>query len=302
MRYSRLALLALVLVTLGAKKKNEEDKTQALALPVDPPMVAVGETANLVFHVSPLSAKGLLSQQMRDALKAILRENGGVPVVHLRAFVAGSGDLRRVPQIVSDVFREKKFPLPSVSVVQVGSLPMVGAQVVLEAVSVAKKSVNPGGVTFLTLRPLESFTPATPLLVTCFVGSTDGAASIVAKFPGTVVDVIQPQRETAGKETLCEGVARGGEVKTAKLAFTGTQVAFGIDDKAATLAFQRLDKDLGDAGGQPADIVSMNLYPLSARIGELARKVRPVQGAVIPFEGVASIDGTFAIDAVAIAK
>ena len=67
-------------------------------------------------------AKGLLSQQTRDALKAILKANGGAPVVHIRAFVAGSGDLRRVAQIVSDVFGDKKMPLPSVSVVQVGGL------------------------------------------------------------------------------------------------------------------------------------------------------------------------------------
>ena len=77
-----------------------------------------------MFHISPLSGKGLLSQQTRDALKAILKANGGAPVIHLRAFVAGSGDLRRVPQIVSEVFTAKKMPLPSVSVVLAGGLPL----------------------------------------------------------------------------------------------------------------------------------------------------------------------------------
>src|SRR6266700_5781033 len=94
---------------LGAKKKNPDDVTQTLDLPKDPPMVAGGETRRLTFQVSPLSAKGLLSQQTRDALKAILKANGGAQIIHIRAFVAGSGDLRRVPRIVSEVLTEKKM-------------------------------------------------------------------------------------------------------------------------------------------------------------------------------------------------
>jgi enamine deaminase RidA (YjgF/YER057c/UK114 family) len=304
MRYWRFAFLAGLVFAAGltAKKKEVVEKTQILALPVDPPMVAVGETGRLVFHVSPLTARGLLSQQTREALKAILKLNGGVPVIHVRIFVAGSGDLRRAPQIVSEVFREKKLPLPSVSVVQVGALPMAGAQVVVEAVSVGKKEVNPDGLSFMEARPLDGFRGGTPLLVTCFAGSVDNAAAIAARFPGAAVDVVQPQREMAGKETLCEAVSRGGSVKAARLAFTGARVAFGTDEKAAALAFERIDKDLSDEGVKADDVVSINLYPLSVRIGELARKVRPFRGAVIPFEGVASIDGSFAIDAVAIAK
>ena len=304
MQYWRFAFVAGLLFAAGlmAKKKEVVEKTQTLALLVDPPMVAVGETGRLVFHVSPLSAKGLLSQQTREALKAILKLNGGVPVIHLRIFVAGSGDLRRPPQIVSEVFREKKLPLPSVSVVLVGALPMEGAQVVVEAVSVGKKEVNPDGLSFVEARPLDGFPSGTPLVVTCFAGSMDNAAAITAKFPGAAVDVVQPQREMAGKETLCEAVSRGGSVKAARLAFTGARVAFGTDEKAAALVFGRVDKDLSEEGVRAGDVVSMNLYPLSARVAEMARKVRGLKGAVIPFEGVASIDGSFAIDAVAIAK
>ena len=40
--------------------------------PKEPPAAVVGETQRLTFHVSPLSAKGLLTQQTRDALKANL--------------------------------------------------------------------------------------------------------------------------------------------------------------------------------------------------------------------------------------
>src|SRR5580658_6715623 len=159
MLHQRVAMMALLLLAVanGQKKKNPDDITQTLDLPKDPPMVAVGETRRLVFHVSPLSSKGLLSQQTREALKAILKANGGAPVVHIRAFVAGSGDLRRVPQIVSEVFTEKKMPLPSVSVVQAGGLPLENAQIVIEAVSNVKRDVNPDGLMFVEAQTADSF-------------------------------------------------------------------------------------------------------------------------------------------------
>lgn len=309
-----LALLSLVAV-YGAKKKNADDTTQTLDLPKDPPMVAVGETRRLVFHVSPLSAKGLLSQQTRDALKAILKMNGGVPVIHIRAFVSGSGDLRRVPQIVSEVFTEKKLPLPSVSVVQAGALPLENAQVVLEAVSQAKRDVNPDGLEFIEAQSAASIESSLDLLaarlggavalrVSCFVGTISAPAAITARFPSAAVDLVQTQRTPTPSEASCEAVGRGKSITSAKLAFTGTRVALGSDEKAAKLVFGRLNRDLSEAGSAPADIVSTNIYPLSARVGELVRKARSTSGAVtvIPFEGVASVDGSFAIDAIAVSK
>jgi enamine deaminase RidA (YjgF/YER057c/UK114 family) len=278
-------------------------------------MVAIGETRRLVFHVSPLSIKGLLSQQTREALKAILKDNGGAPVIHIRAFVAGSGDLRRVPQIVSEVFTEKKLPLPSVSVVQAGSLPLENAQVVLEAVSQAKKEVNPDGLMFVEAQTAASLDRsldqlasklggAKALRVSCFVSSIGNPAAVTARFPSAAVDLVQTQRAPMRAEASCEAIGRGGNIKAPKLAFTGTQVAFGSDEKAATLAFQRIDRDLSEAGILPADIIATNIYPLSTRIGELARKARSTAGivTVTPFEGIASIDGSFAVDAVTVSK
>ena|SRR5579863_4639239 len=320
MRYRRVALLAVLslAVAWAAKKKSPDDTTQTLELPKDPPMVAVGETRRLVFHVSPLSAKGLLSQQTREALKALLKTNGGAPVIHIRAFVAGSGDLRRVPQIVSEVFTEKKMQLPSVSVLQAGGLPLENAQVVLETVSAAKREVNPDGLMFVEAQPAASLEKsldqlasrlggAAALRVSCFVSAMTGMntpGTITARFPAAAVDVVQTQRAPLRSEASCEAVARGGNIRAAKLAFTGTQVAFGMDEKAAALAFQRIDRDLSEAGVEPAGIIATNLYPLSGRIGELARKVRSTAGTVtvIPFEGIASVDGSFAIDAVAVGK
>src|SRR5271165_7153831 len=168
----RHLLMLLLAISLSARKKNPDEETQTLALRKDPPQVAVGETSRLVFHVSPLSGKGLLTQQTRDALKAILKENGGVPVVHIRAFVAGSGDLRRVPQIVSEVFTEKKMPLPSVSVVLAGGLPLENAQVVLEAVSQAKRDVNPDGLMFVEAQSAASIEKSLDQLASRLGGAT----------------------------------------------------------------------------------------------------------------------------------
>ena len=160
------ALLALsVSVYPFDDKKNKEEITQTLELPKDPPASVTVETSRLVYHVSPLSAKGLLSQQLRDALKSALKDAGGATIVKLRAFVAGSGDLRRVQAVVSEVFTEKRLPMPALSVVQAGSLPMVGAQVVIESIAVSKKPVNPLGLVFVSGQaasndePLEKVAP-----------------------------------------------------------------------------------------------------------------------------------------------
>jgi enamine deaminase RidA (YjgF/YER057c/UK114 family) len=322
----RIVAVALVLASLlQAGKKNPDDVTQVLALPKDPPAVAVGETRKLVFHVSPMSGKGLLSQQTREALKAILKLNGGAQVIHVRAFVAGSGDIRRVPQIVSEVFTEKKQPLPSVSVVLAGGLPVENAQVLIESVSVARKDVASGGFEFASgdeavdkdpgvpVGPLLSQAVATlaarlkgtPVRVSCFVtappGAPELAAAVSARFPGAAVSVVMTQRGAYQSMAKCEGVARTASAGPDRLAFSGTRVAFGSVEKDAALAFQRLDRDLAEAGaGAP---VYTNIYPVNpavgAMAGAMAKKSRgdaPV--TVVAFEGVASNDAGFAVDAV----
>ncbi|MGD0014604.1 MAG: hypothetical protein ABSD56_09285 [Bryobacteraceae bacterium] len=116
------------------KKGQEEEITQVLELPREPPAVTVAEAERLAFQVTPLYSKGLLSQQVREALKWLLRQDR--PVARLRAFVAGTGDTRRVQAIVSEGFTERRLPLPTLTVIQVGALPQEGAQVVLEALAV----------------------------------------------------------------------------------------------------------------------------------------------------------------------
>lgn len=316
MPHRRSVLLLILTTTLAAntfaadnkKKPPKDEVTQTLALPKDPPAVAIGDAAHLSFNVSPLSGKGLLSQQTKDALKAILKENGGAPVVHIRAFVAGSGDVRRIPQIVSEVFTEKKMRLPSVSVVQAGALPLENAQVMLEAISEVKKPVNPAGIGFIagkdSLDKLAAAVgSATAVQVSCFVTDIAGSAlqlsAISARFPSAAVNLVQTERNPARVATQCEAIVRGG--KTGRLAFTGTQGAFGSEESDVKLAFTRLYKDLTDAGAPPAGIISTNIYPISTALSIVVRGLIDIPGAVsfIPFEGVAAMDASLMVDAVA---
>jgi enamine deaminase RidA (YjgF/YER057c/UK114 family) len=240
----------LLCAPLQSKKKKPEDVTQTLELPKDPPSVITADVHRMVFRVTPLSAKGLLSAQTRDAVKAMLKITSGENVVRVRAFVAGSGDLRRVPQIVSEVFSEHKLALPVVSVVQAGGLPLTGAQVLLESISTSKKSdTAPAGVLFvpgqlaenreladnvapLARQALDRFDAAVQkgggasvLRVTCFVSSLadSGAVSslIAAKYPSAAIALVQPRRAHATSTVECEGVA--------KLASPVSQVAFVKD-------------------------------------------------------------------------
>ena len=144
------------------RRNNKEDITQTLQLPKELPGAVTGETRRLTFYVTPLSARGLLSAQVRDALKALMHDTGGSPVLKIRAFVAGSGDLRRVRDLVSEVFNDKHLPLPALSLIQSGGLPLEGAQVVLEGIAAAKKEVNPQGLVFLGAHGGNLGEPARP--------------------------------------------------------------------------------------------------------------------------------------------
>ncbi len=342
-----LSILLFFAIPLLAGKKKDE--TQVLELPKEPPLAVAAETRRLVFHTSPLSAKGLLSQQTKDAIKAVLKINNGATVVKIRAFVAGRGDMRRVPSMVSETFTEKKLPLPAVSVVQVGGLPLEGAQVVLETIAVAKKETNPSGVLFvggqlasvpaameptmpLAQKSLEALDGklegAEPLRVTCFTSSLEEApklsALLASRYPNAATDVVEVQRAIAHSAVECEGTARltkpgpftveyrkgGGAVAVAafQIAFTGTQIAFGLEEKDARLAFQRLDKALQPLGTSTKQTLTASIYPLSQSIadylGGLLKDVFPPPESpaltMIPFEGLPSLDASFAADVAAV--
>lgn len=234
-----LAVVACGLVLAApAEQKKKKEVTQTLQLPQELPQTVAGETRRLSFYVTPLSAKGLLSAQVRDALKALVRQTHGSTVLHIRAFVAGSGDLRRVRDLVSDTFSDRKQPLPALSLVQAGGLPLEGAQVVLEAVAQDKKEVNPHGLVFVPAPRINSDNPLDPpaplaarslqqlkanlaaagsesagvLRVTCFLSSLDNLDAtrslVAAEYPRAALDFVQTQRIPGRAVGACEAVAR----------------------------------------------------------------------------------------------
>src|SRR5579863_5505247 len=160
-------LLALVcglaVLATPAQRKKKEEETQTLQLPKELPNAVIGDTRRLTFYVTPASTKGLLSQQIRDALKALSHQAGSDTVLKIRAFVAGSGDLRRVRDLVSEVFSDRRQPLPALTLVRSGGLPLEGAQVVLEAIAAGKKEVSPEGLVFISAQIATSDNPLDPV-------------------------------------------------------------------------------------------------------------------------------------------
>lgn len=297
-----------------AQKKEKDPLTQTLPLLKDPPVAVSAETSRLTFHVSPLSDKGLLTPQTRDALKALMQVNHGAAIVKLRAFVAGTGDMRRVQAIVSETFTEKKQPLPALSTIQVGALEMEGAQVVIESVSVLEKgkATNPNGLAFFSGQQAEDapkalarieaeakaahVAPEDMLRVTCFLGeieqSRDARAAATRAFPAAALNFVQSLRLTSDTTAVCEGVGRNSGsdpapsdasalvvVSAPKLLFTGTQMAFRDEDADLRLAFERLGKALEPLGAGYKDVVFWSVYPLTRSI---ETKVRALQLQFVP--------------------
>lgn len=311
------------------KKKTEEPVTQTLPVLKDPPGAISAETARLVFHVSPLSNKGLLSQQVRDALKALLRDTHGAAIVKLRAFVAGSGDMRRISTIVSETFTDRKLPLPAVSTIEVGALPLEGAQVVIESIAVDRKNVNPNGLAFYSAQPVKQLRPLKGALhATCFLSSLDDLAkvqsTVTAAFAGAVLTYVQAQRLGFEALDVCEAVARldrppaqpivfeegAALVNTPKIVLTGTQMAFRDTDADLRLAFERLRKALEPLGITYRDVFWSSAYPLTRPVEEKVRAMQqeffdrsnPPAGTMLLFEGLPSLDATMAMDVIAAAK
>jgi enamine deaminase RidA (YjgF/YER057c/UK114 family) len=322
----------------GKKKKKGDEITQAPPPSPELPAAVTADTARLAYQVSPLSSKGLLSQQTRDALKALLKSSRG-PIVKLRAFVAGSGDLRRIGEIVGAMFLEKHLPLPALSVAQVGALPLEGAQIVIEATEADRKVVNPSGVAFLAAQPASrvadslarlksvlataGIKPSDALLITCFVSSLDDQRdtqpAMAADFPGAALDYVQMQRGPVTPAASCEATARLTQpasssnsqmalVSSLQVIITGTQLAFGNQDSDFKLAFDRLDKTLAASQTRIDRVVMAHLYVtasgLSSRVLAIqsgtASSTHPPATTLVPFESLPSLDALFGIDVIAV--
>jgi len=298
----------MVLEVSTKKKKKDDPMTQTLPPAKEPPSAVVADTDRLLFQVSPLSSKGLLSQQTREAMKTLLRTNHGATIVKLRAFVAGSGDMRRIQDIAGEVFTAAHLNLPALSVVQAGALPLEGAQVVIESVGIEKKTLNENGVAFVSGQAGNSVgealdqmgkTLATAgmdgadvLRVTCFVSSLESSQNarglIAAGFPSAAFNYIQMQRGPVTPAAECEGVARLRQapaepvtylsqmvlVHAPKVVFTGTQLGFGSQESDVRLAFDRLQKALASMNANLGKLAMSHVYLTSMSIAEEVRAVR----------------------------
>lgn len=220
----------MVLLELDQPQVREPDKQL--------PLTVTAETSRLIFFQSPLSSRGLLSEQTSAAVDAILRQAGSASVIRLRAFVAGTGDTRRVRAIVTQKFTERRLPLPALTVVQAGNLPALGVQIVIEATAVSRREENPRGLALISVHeepPASYPIPAAPFLrralqqwkeaaaaaqvdgrdvvrVTCFVSSledwTESRRLLAAEFPKAIQNLVQPQRAHSHGLASCEIVAR----------------------------------------------------------------------------------------------
>jgi enamine deaminase RidA (YjgF/YER057c/UK114 family) len=334
------------------KKKKKEEDTQTLPPPKELPIAVIADTDRLAFQVSPLSSKGLFTPQTREALKGLLRSSHGT-IVKLRVFVAGSGNMRRVGELVGEAFTEKRAALPALSVVQVGALPMEGAQVVIETTEMDKRSVNPNGIAFVSgqaaasvQKSLEQVKSALrgggmeaedALRVTCFVSSLEEQRNtqelMKENFPAAALNYVQMQREPVMPAAECEAVARARSaasepisflnpvaldksphysqialVTSPKLVITGTQLAFGTQESDVKLAFERLGKALSGSNARFVHVVMSHLYLTSGALSAKVRAVRasfysgatPPASTMLPFEGLPSLDASFAMDVVAV--
>ncbi|MBL8212011.1 MAG: RidA family protein [Bryobacterales bacterium] len=345
------------------KKGEEEEITQVLDLPKDPPHAVAAEPQRLGYITAPLSSKGLLSQQVKDGLKALRSQAKGATILKVRAFVSGTGDMRRVPSIVSEELTDWKLPLPAVSAIRIGAVPQEGAQVLLEAITSEKKPANPNGIAFFSGQQItskEALEKVDPLVqeslrrltlaataakvttgdmihVTCFVSAlgdyTAQRASVSAAFPKASVSIVQTLRGLSAALVECEGVGRLSEAPASpvqaisaegltpspnysqaialnvpKIIITGTQQAFRSQESDVKLAFDRLSKDLTAAGGNLKNAVFTSYYPLTGDIMakiravrfEFLDKSRPPAATMLLFEGLPSMDASFAFEVVAL--
>jgi enamine deaminase RidA (YjgF/YER057c/UK114 family) len=312
------------------KDKKAELPNQALEHLPQLPLALPADGTRLSFLSAPLSNNGLLSQQTRDELKWMIGQAHGAQFVRIRAFVAGSGDMRRVPQLVTEIFTDKHLSLPVVVTVQVGALPLEGAQVQFDAILQQARTVNPAGVSFTSFEAESGTAAQTKLLQmgshlergTCYVPTLHLEIAVQLLPPSSMkvgtgghlhledVAWIQPQRVLNPATTWCEAVASnaGPAVASQPLVFTGAQLAFSYSEDDARLAYERLEKTLKSANSTLKNAVFLSFYPLSSQLAELAGRVgpsyldwahRPAGIRSVVFEGLPAMDGSFAIEAVA---
>ncbi len=337
-RLSLVLLLAAVCTLPAApsqKNKNVEPKSEVQPLPPEPPLALAAATRALDFHISPLLKAGGLSAQIRQSLNSLIRDTHGEKIVKLRAFVAGTGDARRVQADVTQLFTEHRLPLPVLSILQVGALGQTAAQVVIEAVVETPRIVNPNGLAFFYGQTGPSFRAATErlresaheagvtedhlLAATCFaaqISAAEDGATFRASFPHTQFNIVQAIRDPSSDEAMCEAVgqlstspsedrqvlksAHATLVNTDQLVFTGLQFSFGSYLNDAQAAFERMEKaaEACASSPTPVEVNGFSLDRAAASALERTNSVAPGVLTVQTIEGFSSLDATGGIEGV----
>ena len=318
---SAVVLTLLAGVGFGQTKKKKKlskkdpEYTETLDAPPDPPTAIPADSGRLIFLTSPLTNKGLLSQQVRDGLSALRKQARGAVIVKIRAFVAGRGDARRVTAIVSEQFTDWKLPLPVVGLLQVGALSLDGAQVALEAIAEDRgHTPNPHGLDWV--EPQQSVKPLTetgslaavqPLVesvanefrgevvaVTCFLSSLEGIAGVDAllasRFPAASRTTVQAMRATGSGLARCEAIERRKAGTPDRVVLTGTQIGFRNEAKDLESLAGRMDKVLADNKAKP---LARRVYVTQGALAKLA-------GSATIVEGVGANEATMSMEAVGV--
>jgi enamine deaminase RidA (YjgF/YER057c/UK114 family) len=173
--------------------------------------------------------------------------------------------------------------------------------------------------------------------VTCFLSSLGDGLKVrqqmAAAFPKASHSMVQLLRGHSRGLVECEAVGRlkaapaealvflnpsGLEpspnysqvalVGPGKLVLSGTQMAFHGEEQDVRLAFDRLKKVVEQAGAKLGNVAMSSVYPLSQAVADKVRKVRfefydpkrPPASTMLIFEGLPSMDATFAVDVIAV--
>jgi enamine deaminase RidA (YjgF/YER057c/UK114 family) len=89
--------------------------------------------------------------------------------------------------------------------------------------------------------------------------------------------------------------------------FSGTQLAFRAQDSDVRLAFDRLNTQLEQAGTSTKNVFWSGIYTLSGIVTEKVRNIRfdyydkerPPASTLMLFEGLPSLDSSFAVEVIA---
>jgi enamine deaminase RidA (YjgF/YER057c/UK114 family) len=95
-----------------------------------------------------------------------------------------------------------------------------------------------------------------------------------------------------------------------RVVLSGAQLGFRFQDDDIRLAFERLKSSVEGAGGSMAKIAMSSIYPINPQVQQKISTIRfefydranPPASTMLLFEGLPSLDASFAVDVVGIVE